>query len=58
MELTSIQEKEMSQSSSMMIEVETAPDPAKDQRIADAKAKERMWRTRMISMGLARERQW
>ena len=48
----------MSESSSMRMEVETAPDAAKEQRIADAKAKERMWRTRMISMGLARERQW
>ena len=42
----------------MRMEVETAPDAAKEQRIADAKAHEWIWQTRMICVGLARERQW
>ena len=65
LELSTIQEQEMSQSSSMRMEVDPAPDPAKEQRITEAKAKERMWQTRMMCrvwqdksvLGSAR-RQW
>ena len=35
--------------------MDPAPDPAEEQRIAEGKAKAKMWQTRMMCMGLARE---